>query len=82
MDYNDRTILSPFNTTRSRSPAGSYLLSNTDRRRRFDARADRRFGNWSILEISAPLLWLESEPGWCLEDEFVFAPPVIIDLWP
>jgi len=48
--------------------AGSY----TDRRHKHNLRADRRWGDWSILEVSTPLLWLEADA--VLDAE-------IVDLW-
>lgn len=60
-----------------------FNLVNTDRQSRFDARAERRWGNWGgFLEFPTPLLWLETEPAVCLSDECVFGAPVIIELWP
>jgi len=80
----DFTTMSPFDTARdiANASARSYVLSNIDRRRRFEARAQRRWGNWSILELSTPFLWLEAEPGLCLDDEVAFIEPVVIELWP
>ena len=56
---------------------------NTDRQTRFEARAARRWGDWDgYLIFPAPLLWLETEPALCFDDECVFAPPAIVELWP
>jgi hypothetical protein len=64
-------------------PQTRLNLVNTNRQSRFDARAERRWGNWGcFLEFPAPLLWLETEPVVCLGDECVFAPTLIVDLWP
>jgi hypothetical protein len=50
---------------------------------RFEARAERRWGNWGgFLEFPAPLLWLETELALCFGDEYVFEAPAIIELWP
>ena len=76
---------SPFDTARdiANASARSYMLSNVDRRRRFEARAARRWGDWDdFLVFPAPLLWLEAEPALCVNDEFAFVEPVVIELWP
>ncbi len=36
-----------------------YLGANTDRQRRFDSRAERRWGNWGMLEVPTALLWMD-----------------------
>jgi len=57
-------------------------LVNVDRQSRFDARAERRWGNWGgFLEFPTALLWLETEPVVCFGDECVLEEPAIIDLW-
>jgi hypothetical protein len=58
-------------------------LVNVDRQSRFEARAERRWGNWgSFLEFPPFLLWLETEPVVCLGDECLLEEPAIIELWP
>jgi hypothetical protein len=58
-------------------------LVNVDRQSRFDARAERRWGNWDdFLGFRTALLWLETEPVVCLGDECVLEEPAIIELWP
>jgi hypothetical protein len=39
--------------------ASSNIGSHTDRQRRFDARSRRRYGDWSVLDLPAVLLWLD-----------------------
>ena len=58
-------------------------LVNTDRQSRFDARAERRWGNWGgFLEFPPYLLWLEAEPVVCVGGECLLEEPAIIELWP
>jgi hypothetical protein len=58
-------------------------LVNVDRQSRFDARAERRWGNWGgFLAFPTPLLWLEAEPVVCFGDEGLLEEPAIIELWP
>ena len=58
-------------------------LVNVDRQSRFDARAERRWGNWGdFLEFPPYLLWLETEPVVCFGDECLLEKPAIIELWP
>jgi hypothetical protein len=60
-----------------------FNLVNTDRQSRFEARAERRWGNWGgFLEFPTPLLWLEAGPVVYFGDEYVFEAPAIIELWP
>ena len=58
-------------------------LVNVDRQSRFNARAERRWGNWGgFLEFPTPLLWLETEPVVCFGDECLLEEPANIELWP
>ena len=80
----DKPQLYPPPSTRSHSPGrpDNYVQSYTNRQTRFDARADRRFNDWFLFGIPAPLLWLE---GACLPDVDCVIPygvEVVIDLWP
>jgi len=64
-------------------PQTRFNLVNIDRQSRFDARTERRRGNWGgYLEFPTSLLWLETEPVVCLSDECVFGASAIIELWP
>jgi hypothetical protein len=64
-------------------PQTRFNLVNTNRQSWFEARAERRWGNWDgFLEFPAPLLWLETELALCFGDEYVFEAPAIIELWP
>ena len=59
-----------------------FNLVYTGRQSKFDARAERRWGNWGgFLEFPTPLLWLETEPVVCFGDECLLE-PAIIELWP
>jgi hypothetical protein len=58
-------------------------LSSLNRQSRFDARAERRWGNWDgFLAFPTPLLWLEAEPVVCFGEECLLEEPAIIELWP
>jgi hypothetical protein len=85
MPRDDRGTISPFASAQSvsSSRAGSYVGAHTDRQRRFEARSDRRWGNWSILELPFPLLWLYTEPWLSLyDDDDEIEPSTIVELWP
>lgn len=60
-----------------------YVGINNTRQGKFEARSDRRRGDWSILEFAMPWLWLDAA---CLAeaDEGLGcpAPDIIADLWP
>ena len=58
---------------------GNYAGWYTDRRLKQDLRANRRWGDWSILGMSTPLLWLEAD---ALLDETLLVDQAIDDLWP
>jgi len=65
------------------APARSLRRVNTNRQTRFDARAARRWGDWTpFLEFPTPLLWLDDDFGLCLYDECEFVWPEVIELWP
>jgi hypothetical protein len=65
------------------APSRALRAVNKDRRSRFDARAARRWGDWSpYLEFPFPLLWLDDDFGPCLYDECEFVWPEVIELWP
>jgi hypothetical protein len=82
MRNDDRQTVSPFGATQNDPGAGSYVGAHSDRLRRFEARSARRSGDWSILEFPRSLLWLYSEPWLFVDDEYEFAPSVVIELWP
>jgi hypothetical protein len=64
-------------------PQTRFNLVNIDRQSRFDARAERRWGNWGgFLEFPTPLLWLETEPVMCVGNECLLEEPALIELWP
>jgi len=79
---NNRIDTNLFSATGA-APQTRFNLVNTDRQSRFDARAERRWGNWGgFLEFPTPLLWLEAEPVVCVDDELAYVEPVVIELWP
>ncbi len=55
--------------------AGSYA----DRQRRFDSRSAQRWGDWSILGLSTPLLWLEADA--LLDESLLVDEAIIVDPW-
>jgi|SRR6516162_8794910 hypothetical protein len=57
--------------------AGDY----TDRKRRHEARAARRDGDWGFLEFPVAALWFEAYET-VEAEELGLLPPPIIDLWP
>ena len=65
------------------APRTELRLSSLTRQSLFDARCERRWGNWGgFLEFPTALLWLETEPVVCFGDECVLEEPAIIELWP
>lgn len=84
MANDDGRGVDPFVSARniSGTRAGSYVGAHADRQRRFEARSDRRWGDWSILELPIPLLWLYTEPWLSVCDEDEIAPSVVVELWP
>ena len=57
--------------------------ANLTRQTRFEARADRRLGNWDILAFPTPWLWFYDGllPLVADDDDDVVDVPAIIDLW-
>lgn len=85
MPYVPAKIASPFPVTRNSSLAPNFSPApiHSTRQSRFEWREERRWGNWDpFLALATPLLWLEAEPGLCLDAECVIAPPAVIELWP
>lgn len=68
----------------SRSGVGSYSKVNTNRQTRHEARERRRRGDWDILEIPLPLLWLDEAyaEAALFDAEEGIEPAPIIGLWP
>jgi len=62
--------------------AQNYVKSYTTRQGRFDARVDRRYGDWFLYGIPTPLLWLESDCLVDVDDGIPWAEEVIVELWP
>ena len=72
-----RPSFAPVSPGRSNQYRG--VLAN--RQTRFDARSDRRYGDWSFLELPTAMLWLDSEllATEAADDQ----PPQVWDnLWP
>ncbi|HKF47383.1 MAG TPA: hypothetical protein VKB38_08490 [Terracidiphilus sp.] len=64
-------------------PASSLKGINLNKQTRFDARSKRRRGDWGILGVPTPLLWLEDDVLLAAEEEDLLSgPPPITDLWP
>jgi len=59
-----------------------YAGVNADRKSRFEARSVRRLGNWFVLEVPTPLLWMDNGYSRSLYDECEFEWPTVIELWP
>ncbi len=79
---NNRINTTVFSSARA-VPQPRLNLANIDRQSRFDARAERRWGNWDgFLAFPTPLLWLEAEPVVCVGNECLLEEPAIIELWP
>ena len=77
-----RTMVNPFGPAANTSYPRLKGV-NTNRQARFEARAARRWGDWDdYLIFPTPLLWLETVPALCFDDECVFVPPAIVELWP
>jgi hypothetical protein len=51
--------LTPIRPSPVASTAGYLPGSYAGRQSRFDARSQRRYGDWSVLGVPAVLLWLE-----------------------
>lgn len=56
--------------------------SNRDRQSRFDSRSRRRWGDWDILEVATPLLWLDDECILTSGDPLTCTALATADLWP
>jgi len=59
----DPFMRGPMGLNRQISSAAIHtnIGSHVDRRQRYDARARRRDGDWSVLGVPTALLWLEEE---------------------
>ena len=84
MNNYDRMWPNPAQLSASaRNPRGTtYAGTNTTRQRKFEARSDRRWGDWSILELAMPLLWFDAACIAAADDALGCPEPVMIDLWP
>lgn len=60
---------------------GSFAGVNTTRQYKFQAREQRRWGDWSYWEIPAPVLWLEEPYVLSPFDDILFVSPVLVDIW-
>jgi hypothetical protein len=59
----------------------SRVGCNLSRRTRYDARVERRYGKWDILEIPTILLWTDDPYVVEEDDDVVYAEEEVIDLW-
>jgi hypothetical protein len=60
----------------------TYQGAHIDRQSRFALRSARRWGDLSVLELSAPYLWLENGCVPSPEAPLACAVAPITDLWP
>jgi hypothetical protein len=58
-----------------------YAGVNTTRQGKFEARKNRRWGDWDILEFPPPFLWLDAPCLAGLDDVFECPQPLWIDPW-
>jgi hypothetical protein len=68
----------------AKNPSGTpYAGMNNTRPGKFEGRSDRRWGDWSILELSLQTLWFDAA---CLaaadEGPGCAAEEIMMDLWP
>jgi len=68
--------------TLNNQPALALVGSNVKRQTRFNARADRRRGNWDILGIDTALLWAVDACLADTDDNPMCAEPLADDIWP
>ncbi|WP_446745407.1 hypothetical protein [Silvibacterium acidisoli] len=59
----------------------SFSGMNTSRQDKFQAREQRRWGDWAYWEIPAPVLWLETPYVLSPFDDTLFVAPVFVDIW-
>ena len=65
----------------SNARANQLAAINTTRQGKFEARRNRREGDWGILDFPFWLLWLDA-PCYAAFDDDVACPVPVIDLWP
>ena len=68
--------------TISNNRTSSFTGVNLDRQSRFQARSARRWGDWSVLEIATPVLWLDDGCGISPYGDYALDAPALIELWP
>ncbi len=77
----------PANTVRpvSSGPYNNYAGANLNRRDRYDVRAQRRWGDWGLLDFPSQIMWFDPFDAPVYEPMIAFgvAPfvPVVIDIW-
>lgn len=72
-------FFTPQSSSRStRELAGAYV----NRQSRFDARQTRRRGDWFILDVPTPVLWMENPWLPVIDEALACDEAVIVDLWP
>jgi hypothetical protein len=81
-----RPNINPFppfqNVSAASARTSGYGGVYVDRTTRFQARCDRRWGNWSMLEVATPILWLGNQCEPLLDEPGEFISPVVVELWP
>jgi hypothetical protein len=60
---------------------GSFAGVNTTRLDKFQAREQRRWGDWSYWRIPPPVLWLEEPYVLSPFDDILFVAPSYVDIW-
>jgi hypothetical protein len=65
----------------SNARANQYAAINTSRQGKFEARKDRRDGDWGILEFPIWLLWLDAACYPSFDDDFACPVMPVVDLW-
>ena len=64
-----------------RQRVDAYAGAHIDRQRRFEARSARRWGDWFILDVPTPVLWITN--GYATPcEEIDFVSPFGTDIWP
>ncbi len=72
-----------FNSARASAGGGygSWTGVNTTRQDRFQARAQRRWGDVTYWSMPAPVLWLEDPFVLSPFDDILFVEPAFVDIW-
>jgi hypothetical protein len=66
---------------RSVGQYNSYVGVNTNRQDRFQARQERRWGDWGYLDVPTPVLWLNDAMVFSPFEEAAVETAVFVDIW-